>query len=191
MKTKEDILNLIEKDGWMMEVLRTAESLQLPDWWVCAGFVRSKVWDHLHDYADRTPLGDIDVIYFDENDLDEELEKDYERQLGRLMPGLVWSVKNQARMHAVNALPPYRSAVDAISQFPETATALGAKLDDRGELELTAPHGMDDLIRMKVCPTPAFEKDERLMEIYHQRVESKKWTEKWPKVEVAAGIKRH
>ncbi|RAZ81448.1 nucleotidyltransferase family protein [Planococcus halotolerans] len=186
MENRDEILKGIEEDEWMMEVLHSAESLQLPDWWVCAGFVRSKVWDYLHDYTKRTPLGDIDVIYYDEKDLDEELEKKYEHRLSGLMPGLPWSVKNQARMHKVNDLPPYRSSVDAISQFPETATALGVKLDERGELELTAPHGLGDLIGMKVIPAPAFEKDERLMSVYRQRLESKNWMKKWPKVEVAA-----
>lgn len=185
MKNRDEIRNLIEEDEWMMEVLRSAEKLQLPDWWVCAGFVRSKVWDNQHGYTERTPLGDIDVIYYDENNLDEELEKEYEHQLSRIMPELPWSVKNQARMHEVNDLPPYRSSVDAISQFPETATAVGVKLDERRELQLTAPHGLDDLIRMKICPTPAFKKDERLINIYRQRLESKKWTQKWPKVEEA------
>ncbi|TAA72377.1 nucleotidyltransferase family protein [Planococcus salinarum] len=184
MKNRDDILKGIEEDDWMMKVLRSAEKLQLPDWWVCAGFVRSKVWDHLHDYTKRTPLGDIDVIYYDENNLDEELEKNYEHQLSGLMPGLPWSVKNQARMHKVNDLPPYQSSVDAISQFPETATALGVKLDGQGKLELAAPHGLEGLIGMKVCPTPAFKKDERLMTVYRQRLESKNWMKKWPKVEV-------
>lgn len=186
MENRDDILKEIEEDSWMMEVLRSSEKLNLPDWWVCAGFVRSKVWDYLHGYAERTHLGDIDVIYYDEKDLDEEMEKKYEHRLNGLMPGLPWSVKNQARMHEVNDLPPYDSSVDAISQFPETATALGVKLNERGELEFTSPHGLEDLIAMKICPTPAFEQDERLMKTYWKRLESKNWKQKWPKVEVAA-----
>lgn len=184
MEDRNEILNLIKKDEWMMEVLNAADKLQLPDCWVCAGFVRSKVWDHLHGHVERTPLGDIDVIYYDENNLDEKLEKEYEHQLNRLMPSLLWSVKNQARMHQVNDLPPYESAVDAIARFPETATALGVKLNGQGELELTAPHGLADLFGMKVRPTPAFEKDERLMAVFGQRIDSKKWKQKWPLVEM-------
>lgn len=189
MKTEEEILSAIANDEWMLEVLRAAATLELPDWWVCAGFVRSKMWDELHDYAARTPLGDIDVIYYDEQTIDEEMEKGYERRLQVLMPGLPWSVKNQARMHKINDLPPYRSSVDAISQFPETATALGVKVAESGQLELTAPHGLNDLIAMKVWPTPAFENDERLMTIYRQRLESKKWTQKWPKVALTPAAK--
>lgn len=186
MKTEEQILSAIANDDWMLKVLRAAATLELPDWWVCAGFVRSKVWDVLHGYAVRTPLGDIDVIYYDHQNMDEELEKEFERRLNQFMPGLPWSVKNQARMHEVNDLPPYRSSVDAISQFPETATALGVKVAESGKLELTAPHGLKDLIDLKVCPTPAFENDERLMKIYRHRLATKQWPWKWPQVTVVS-----
>ena len=65
MKDKKDIISLIREDQWMMELLRLTSSLNLPDWWICAGFIRSKIWDTLHHFNDRTPLSDIDVIYFD------------------------------------------------------------------------------------------------------------------------------
>ena len=38
MKTEQDIIKLIQNDTWMIEVLQTVKSLQLPDWWVCAGY---------------------------------------------------------------------------------------------------------------------------------------------------------
>ena len=68
INSEEDIIRLVSEDEWMMDILRSAKSLNLPDWWVCAGFVRSKIWDVLHEFNDRTPLPDIDVIYFDESD---------------------------------------------------------------------------------------------------------------------------
>ena len=56
-------------------------------------------------------------------------------------------------MHIVNNIPPYSSAVDAISKFPETATALGVKLDEENNVKLTAPHGIEDVVNMEVKPT--------------------------------------
>ena len=35
--------------------------------WIC----RSKIWDILHDFSERTPIPDIDVIYFDPTNIDE------------------------------------------------------------------------------------------------------------------------
>ncbi|HHP0981978.1 TPA: nucleotidyltransferase family protein, partial [Bacillus anthracis] len=50
IQTEQDIVRLIENDEWMMNVLQIAKSLELPDWWICAGFIRSKIWDTLHNY---------------------------------------------------------------------------------------------------------------------------------------------
>src|SRR5699024_8456250 len=130
LKEEENIIDLIRNDSWMMDILKTAQILQLPDWWICAGFVRSKIWDTLHDFSERTPLPDIAVVYFDAVNISVEKEKQYESQLHELMPNIPGSVKNQARMHERNKVEPYSSTVDGIAKFPETATALGVKLTD-------------------------------------------------------------
>ena len=127
INTEKEVLTMIQHDTWMMELLSAVSSLDLPDWWICAGFVRAKIWDELHGFDKRTPTPDIDVIYYDPSTINKKIEKNYEKALVELLPTIPWSVKNQARMHIVNNSPPYSSAVDAISKFPETATALGVK----------------------------------------------------------------
>lgn len=184
VKTEKDVLWAICEDPWMMKILAAAKTLDLPDWWICAGFVRTKVWDELHGFSKRTALGDIDVIYFDPSCLDEAKEKLFEENLTSLMPNLPWSVKNQARMHEVNQLPPYLSSVDAIAKFPETATALGVKLDSNNDLLLTSPCGIADLLQMEIKPTEHFKTNKQLLEIYKSRLENKKWKAKWPEVKV-------
>lgn len=178
LSNEQDIIKLIAADEWMMNVLQCASSLGLPDWWVCAGFVRSKVWDTLHLYEKRTPLPDVDVIYFEADIVDEENEKRLERDLTNLDPTIPWSVKNQARMHVVNHVTPYLSSTDGMSKFPETATAIGVTLDDKGGLLLSAPYGVEDLIFMKIKPTPYFEESQ----LFKDRLIAKKWSTKWPKV---------
>ncbi|GEL05030.1 nucleotidyltransferase family protein [Rummeliibacillus stabekisii] len=182
---EKDIIEVIKKDSWMMDVLKTAKILDLPDWWICAGFVRSKVWDVLHDFNARTPLPDIDVIYFDSSNIKELEEKNLERRLKSLMPNIPWSVKNQARMHLLNNMAPYTSSIDGISKFPETATALGVKLDEKDNVLLAAPWGVKDVINLKVKPTPYYlEKDTR-SSIYANRVTKKDWKSIWGKIEVS------
>lgn len=184
LKSEEDILKLISEDEWMMDILTTAKSLDLPDWWVCAGFVRSKIWDILHGYSKRTPLSDIDVIYFDEENLDEAEEKKLEQRLNTIHPNEPWSVKNEARMHLVNTVPPYLSSVDAISKFPETSTALGVKLDEHNHLILIAPHGIDDVINLVVKPTDYFKADEDRIAVYKERISKKNWKSNWGKIKI-------
>lgn len=79
INNEEDIIKAIEKDEWMMDLLRAVKTLNLPDWWICAGFVRSKIWDVIHNFSTRTPLPDIDVIYFDSKKVDELEEKKIEK----------------------------------------------------------------------------------------------------------------
>jgi len=78
--TESDILNLIKSDPWMMRMLNTAASMNLPDWLIGAGFVRSKVWDHLHGYTTESRPTDIDLIYFDTE------EKFNEKEIEALRP---------------------------------------------------------------------------------------------------------
>lgn len=182
--SKADIIRLIEDDKWMMEILHAAKTMQLPDWWVCAGFVRSKIWDVLHGFHERTPLQDVDVIYFDDSNIDEKEEKYLEERLKKLLPDVPWSVKNEARMHRVNDIPPYTSAEDAISKFPETVTALGVKLDESNHVILTAPSGLEDVLNLLVRPTPYFSVDKERAKIYEERLLKKNWKAIWNKINI-------
>ncbi|KQL56216.1 MULTISPECIES: nucleotidyltransferase family protein [Bacillaceae] len=177
--TKEDVLTLIQEDEWMMDALAVAEELQLKDWCICAGFVRGKIWDTLHGFQ-RTELPDIDVVYYDATCLEKDKEKEYEHKLHRLFPGQPWSVKNQARMHAVNQDPPYDSTREALSRFPETATALGVRLN-QNKLELIAPFGVNDAVNLLVRPTPAYLHN---LDRYHQRMKKKNWQKIWPNLTI-------
>jgi hypothetical protein len=184
LHNEEDMLQLIKKDKWMMSVLNAVRMLNLHDWWVCAGFVRAKIWDNLHGYEKRTETPDIDVIYFDDEDISEHREKMLEQQLRSDSPDIPWSVKNQARMHVINNVAPYHSSVEAMSKFPETATALGVTLDADNRLILAAPFGIKDLLEMKVKPTPFFMESAERLSIYEERVSKKNWKAVWPNIEV-------
>jgi len=184
LKNNEDVIKLIRSDEKMMEIIRVASTLNLPDWWICAGFVRSKIWDTLHGFNERTETPDVDVIYFDNKNIDENVEKELENKLVSMMPTIPWSVKNQARMHLINDLPPYASSVDAISRFPETVTALGVKIDKANNLVLTAPWGIEDVINLSVKPTPYFTVTKELAAIYEKRMKKKNWQAIWHKIKI-------
>jgi hypothetical protein len=175
-----DILDSIRADPWMMRVLSTAAALDLPEWMIGAGFVRNKVWDHLHGFANaEVQTADIDLIYFDPADLRESTEKDYDRQL-RAACDVNWSAKNQARMHQVTGDLPYKSAADGLAHWVESATCVAVTLQD-GTLRLIAPHGTGDLVRLIVRRSPAFKGGIRTMQ---ERVASKRWLEKWPRLQL-------
>lgn len=185
--SETEIVKLIEDDDWMMRVLKTARQLNLPDWWIGAGFVRSKVWDALHGYQQRTLLPDVDVIYLNKKEYDKDLaagdikqsEKKYEMVLENLMPGIKWSVKNQARMHLIHGHEPYTSCKEALAQWVETATCVAVKLHDDDKVEICAPRGINDLVNLILRPTTP-----GVREKFYERIHEKKWLEKWPKLKI-------
>jgi uncharacterized protein len=40
LNNTDDVIELIRGDERMMEIIKIASTLNLPDWWICAGFVR-------------------------------------------------------------------------------------------------------------------------------------------------------
>jgi hypothetical protein len=175
-----------------MRILGLAASLGLPDCWIAAGFVRSAVWDHLHNRPPASTWPDIDVIWFGPDRADPALDAAIEHHLRGLEPAQNWSVKNQARMHTRNGHPPYASATDAMRYWPETASAVAARLAPpleapmesplESRLEIAAPLGLDDLFGLILAPGPAAPRA-----TFGARAEDKKWRDIWPLLRTPAG----
>jgi hypothetical protein len=177
----DDIAAVIADSPWHMDVLRTVRKLNLKDWMIGAGFVRNMVWDRLHGYDFRTPLSDVDVIYFDPNFSEPSYDQDYELQLSAILSGVPWSVRNQARMHVRNDDQPYLSSEDAMAHWLETPTCVGVKLRDDGGLSVIAPYGVRELLNLEVRPPPSgFKKPET----YRDRIDKKDWLKPWPKLRI-------
>ncbi|MBI3198756.1 MAG: nucleotidyltransferase family protein [Rhodospirillales bacterium] len=174
------IARIIAEDAIAMEQLRAVRSLALPDWCIAAGFVRNRVWDHLHGIAPARLPVDIDVLYFDAGDIGTEREFEFEDRLDDLLPGLPWQVRNQARMHVVKKnFPPHRDTAHAMTFWLETVTPIGVRLEADDGLSVIAPLGTDDLLGLRCRPTESGR--ERRSE-YEARIASNRWRELWPKV---------
>jgi hypothetical protein len=177
-----ELQTLIASDRARMRVLHFVRSLGLPDCWVAAGFVRSCVWDHVHQRATSHLPQDIDVIWYDSEQPTPGLDALLELALRGQDDTIRWSVKNQARMHQRNADSPYQSATDAMRYWPETATAIGVRLDQHGVIEIAAPFGLDDLFELIVRPTERFVNEKH--RIYLDRIRSKSWQATWPRLSI-------
>lgn len=53
----------------------------------------------MHGYDRRTPAADVDVVYFDANDLRPEAEDVWEHCLRGMAPDVPWELKNPAAVH--------------------------------------------------------------------------------------------
>jgi hypothetical protein len=181
-RNENGLCKWIAADPWMMQVLNATAELGLPDCWVGAGFVRNRVWDALCGHDRATPLDDVDVIYFDPDECDPAAETQAEKRLAGRLPGPVWQVRNQARMHAVNGDPPYRNTADAIAHWLETPTCIAARAAG-GAVQIIAPHGLADLFDLRVRPTPA---GARRADAYAARIARKNWQTLWPQLTIVA-----
>jgi hypothetical protein len=175
---------ILAVDPVRWRLLEIVQSLALPDCWIGAGFVRNAVWDHLHGRTISPLSTDVDVIWFDSRRCNVKEDKAQESLLRALDSSVNWSVKNQARMHIQNGDAPYASTTDAISRWPETATAVAVRRLKLGEFEVTAPLGLSDLFGLVVRPTESFATGKRA--IYQQRLESKRWLSTWPLLTLAS-----
>lgn len=153
------------------------EALQLlaahgpPEAWLGGGFVRDRVWQRLHRRDEDPPTTDLDVAWLGAGD--PEADAAWTRRLSeaRAWP---WDVADQARFGAP-------SAEAGIARWPETATAIGARLRDQ-HLELLAPHGWDDLIGLVVAPTPTTSPA-----LFRARCAAKRWRQRFPRLRVEPG----
>jgi hypothetical protein len=179
MLQTNEIAAFLARQPYIVQPLKTLAVLGIEDCWIGAGLLRNAVWDHLHGLRlGPVPGSDIDVVYCNPADVNPATDLAIQHWLCTAAPDVPWSVHNQARMHGPNGDPPYRNVADAIRCWPETATAIAARLEN-GRFEVLAPHGLDDLVGLIVRPTPAFAAK---IGVYRLRQASKKWKERWPKL---------
>ncbi|MGO4371659.1 nucleotidyltransferase family protein [Paenibacillus sp. 2TAB19] len=175
---KDKLIQILLTKEDLLRDLRIVQQMGLPSWYISAGYVRNYVWDHLHGYEQATPLNDVDIVYYDPNDIEEQTEKRWESNLIESYPHYNWSAKNQARMHLRNLAEPYHSVEDAMKRWPETVTALGIYLNAEDQIEVIAPHGLGDLFDLVIRRSPYFQDKD----YFYQRVASKGWLKTWPQL---------
>ena len=82
MERGGELTELVLGSDWLMQRLRIVAALDLPDCWIGAGSVRDLVWDiRFGNGFDPANIEDVDVVFFDPDDLSAEHEHDIERQL--------------------------------------------------------------------------------------------------------------
>ena len=178
MTQADRLREIVAAEPVLMAMLAAVVTVGLPDSWIAAGVIRSAVWDVLHGRPVSTAWADVDVLFFDGADVSKEREAAAEAELARLLPGVPWEVRNQARMHLKTGLPPYCDTEDGLRNFAETPTAVGVRLSG-GQLDILAPHGLDDLFGM--VARPVFTR-EPMIGFYRARMTAKRWPATWPKV---------
>ncbi len=183
LMTLNDLEIALRQNMWLGEILERFEEIVLPDSWLVAGAIAQTIWNLRCEQPAAFGLKDVDLIYFDEQDLSFEAEASHERRLRDLFQHLPikLDVKNEARVHLWyedrfgDAIKPYSSSADAIATFPTTATAVGVR-QIRSKLECCAPFGLDNLFSLVVRPN----KRQITRAIYEAKVD--RWRSIWPRL---------
>ena len=147
------IADIIAQDPVGMEQLRAVRRLDLPDWCIAAGFVRNRVWDHLHGIAPPRPPVDIDVLYFDASDVSKETRAGLRARLQTLLPGRRGRCATRRACTSGRTCRRIASTADAMTYWLETVTAVGVRLEPDDTLTVVAPLGTDDLLGLRCRPT--------------------------------------
>lgn len=184
MKHLKELKEILMGDPSFMDVLKTAQGLGLAEWCIGAGVIRNIVWSRLHGF-DTLTHRDIDIVYYDAAGSLRD-EKLLEQRLMAMRPDLPWQVKNQALVHLWYedkfgfSVAPLLSLEDAISTWPETATCVGAYLDDADQLQIIAPYGLEDLFAMVLRRNPKRVTEE----IFEKRILDRNMSQRWPQMRI-------
>ncbi|BEV71208.1 nucleotidyltransferase family protein [Paludibacterium sp. THUN1379] len=177
---------IVRQNATFMQALTLLRQQALPDGWIGAGAVRSLVWDALTGQPDWRVPGDMDVCYFDERDLSADTERGYQVSLHTLCPDLPWEVCNQARVHLWypqafgKTVPPLRNMHEAVASWPEYATCVAVRLTAQDDIELLAPHGLEDLFALRIRHNPV----RASLADFRRRLASKRFDQRWPGVHI-------
>ncbi len=148
----------------LMQVMRTARDLDLPDWMIFSGAIYQPVWNHLTGRDPAYGIKDYDLVYFDASDLSYEAEDAVIRRVAAaFQPPLrqLVEVRNQARVHLWfegkfgEAYAPLSHTAEAIARFTSPAFCVGARLEADDAINVEAPYGLEDLFAMRIRHNPA------------------------------------
>jgi hypothetical protein len=154
---------LVRKSDSLMDVLRAARSLDLPDWLIFSGAVYQKVLNHLTGRPEEYGLKDYDLAYFDASDLSWDAEDQVIRRAAAELPpplDRLVEVRNQARVHLWfegrfgEPYSPLSCSAEALERFLSTTNAVGVRLEADDRLTVEAPFGLDDLFDLRQRPNP-------------------------------------
>ena len=167
------------------ELLKTWRDLDLPNCWLVAGTVVQSYWNTMHEFPPLHGVSDVDLIYFDPNDLTEETEVAHASRISDFFDSLPVSfdVKNEARVHLWYEsrfgypIRAYTSAENAIDTFPTTAGAIGIR-PTGDAIDSYASFGFDDLMNLVVRPN----KRQITRRIYDKKVA--RWKSQWPMLNI-------
>ena len=183
---EKKLIEILLKSPSIATLLENGDLIQLPNWYIAAGAIPTVVWNCMLFNEPEKFLKDIDIVYYDPNDLTEESEITAEKTIRDAFPQLKHKidVKNQARVHTWyrdkngQKITQYGSTEAGIDMWM-SVTAIGLR-SEKGQNKVYAPYGLEDLFSMTIKP------NRRIISEDHYNEKVRKWKMQWPQLKIQA-----
>lgn len=179
IKEQNDVfISILKKNEDLMLILDYIYNLKLPNFYIAAGSIFQTIWN----YYDNKPLNyrikDIDIIYYDSNNLskddEEELENKIINHFKEININYEFDVHNEARMHLWKKenenknINQYKNSEDAIDKWIATVHSIGITKEN-SEIKIYAPYGLSDIFSRTIRP---IKHNANSKELYEKKVQS-------------------
>ncbi len=154
-------ISVLEENQQLMDMLDYISHIKLPNYYIAAGCVFQTIWNSLDGKNPNYGIKDIDVIYYNNTDLNRETDSKYQKIISDYCKKQKYDyeidVANEARMHIWKKekfgidIAPYLSSEDAINKWVATTHAIGVTKEN-DEIKIYAPYGLNDIFNKIIRP---------------------------------------
>lgn len=174
----ELFLSIIRQNKDLMLILDYLVKLNLPNFYIAAGSIFQTIWNYYDKKELNYGIKDIDIIFYDSNNLTKKDEKALEEKIinhfKEIALNYEFDVHNEARMHLWKKenenknIKQYKNSEDAIDKWIATVHAIGiTKVNN--QIKIYAPYGLSDIFSKTIRP---IKHKANSKELYDKKVES-------------------
>ena len=175
----EKFIYILKKNKNLMVMLDYISELNLPNFYIAAGSVFQTIWNYYDGRDLNFSIKDIDVIYYNNDDLSVEKDIEYYNLISKYAKSknieYEIDVSNEARMHLWQMkhnqgkkIEQYQNSEDAISKWIATVHAIGITKEN-DEIKVYAPYGLSDIFSKTIRP---IKHENNSKELYDKKVKS-------------------
>ena len=184
----EEMITILKRNKELMEVLDYIETLKLPNFYIAAGSIFQTIWNYYDNNDLKDNIKDIDVIYYNNNDLSVDIDIKYYNLIDEFCKNKGYKyeidVSNEARMHLWKKekfnidVEPYTCSEDAIDKWIATVHAIGITKDNNN-IKIYAPYGLSDIYSRTIRP---IKHKYNTKEIYDKKAKS--WSKRFSNLNI-------
>lgn len=187
-KQNEFFIEILKRNTSLMKVLDFIDKLNLSNYYIAAGSVFQTIWNYFDDVDLNNNIKDIDVIYYDNTNLDVNKDIEICNKIVEFCNNndlnYEIDVSNEARMHLWKKVhenknvEQYKNSEDAINHWIANIHAIGiTKINN--EIKVYAPFGLSDIYSRTIRP---IKHKYNSKELYDKKVKS--WSSRFDNLNI-------